>query len=308
MQIKCPHCGFSRDIPDEKIPERSELATCPKCSEKFRFRVVAPDEFQFIDADEHAEPTVSAHDKTGFYGPDARLHDKPKPASLSGSAHGATTDAASDPDGQTDIPSVLPPFEDLDNYGFFPGISQSIKRAMLAPKLFFEIMPLKGMARPLIFALLLFEFYLVLSLFWNVTGLPPFSELIPGTTLLNSDVDAGSGDPVFLFMLLPLMFVLNLFLSTALLHGVLMLLRAAPRGFEATFRASAYSYAALILSVLPYGYLAGWFWSLFISVIGCAAIHRTQTWRVALAFVLVAGFVGMIYFSTMQLPHPGVQP
>ena len=124
-------------------------------------------------------------------------------------------------------------------------------------------------------------------------------------TMLDTDVGAGQADPLFLFGVLPMMFVVNLFLSTGVLHGVLVLLRAAPRGFEATFRATAYSYAPLILSVLPYGYLVGWLWSLPISIIGCAAIHRTQPWRVVLAVALVAGVVGMLYFTTLQMPHPG---
>lgn len=38
MQIVCPSCGYEREIPDDKIPKRSVLATCPKCGEKFRFR------------------------------------------------------------------------------------------------------------------------------------------------------------------------------------------------------------------------------------------------------------------------------
>jgi len=38
MQIICPACGFSRDVADEKLPPNSTLATCPKCSKKFKFR------------------------------------------------------------------------------------------------------------------------------------------------------------------------------------------------------------------------------------------------------------------------------
>lgn len=324
MQITCPHCGFSREVPDDQIPARSELATCPKCKEKFRFRTVAPEEFEFLGAEapsegsgpeadtpagdaaplghaqnhaaqDHADPEPRPG---GFYGPDAQLHDRPMPGRTVSEGEVTTADEAG-------IPSVPPPFEDLEHYGFFPGITQSIKRAMLSPRLFFEVMPLRGLGRPLVFALLLFEFYLVVSLFWTFTGLPALSSLLPGATMLDSDVGSGQAQPVVLFVLLPMMFLVNLFLSTGLLHGVLLLLRAAPRGFEATFRATAYAYAPLILSVLPYGYLAGWLWSLPVSIIGCAAIHRVPVWRVILAVCLVAGLVGMVYFSSMQMPHPG---
>lgn len=38
MRIVCPQCGYSRDIPEDKIPARSSIASCPKCSFRFRFR------------------------------------------------------------------------------------------------------------------------------------------------------------------------------------------------------------------------------------------------------------------------------
>ena len=40
MRILCPLCGFGREIDETKIPPRAQMATCPKCAHKFRFRVV----------------------------------------------------------------------------------------------------------------------------------------------------------------------------------------------------------------------------------------------------------------------------
>jgi len=40
MRILCPLCGFAREMDEGKIPPRAQMATCPKCSHKFRFRVV----------------------------------------------------------------------------------------------------------------------------------------------------------------------------------------------------------------------------------------------------------------------------
>ncbi|MDR1658908.1 MAG: zinc-ribbon domain-containing protein [Desulfovibrio sp.] len=37
MVITCPNCAFSRDVPPEKMPAHSVVATCPKCSCRFRF-------------------------------------------------------------------------------------------------------------------------------------------------------------------------------------------------------------------------------------------------------------------------------
>lgn len=309
MQIKCPQCDFTREVPEEKIPSRSEVATCPKCGVKFRFRALDLEDFNFEAPTSESQPRTGSPEEqhaarhghagqdSGFYGPDGRLHEHPE----SLRPHPESTS-------KEDDATVLPPFEDLEHFGFFPGIAESVKRAMLRPRLFFSVMPLSGLARPLVFALLLFEFYMILSLFWDMTGLPAFSSLGIGSgsqmAMLDSDVQSGPMDPVSLFVVMPIMFIINLFLTTGILHGVLVLLRAAPRGFEATFRAMAYSYAPLVLSIVPYGYLAGWIWSLGITVVGCAAIHRTPTWRVALGLGLVAGVVAILYFSALSMPHP----
>lgn len=38
IRVTCRHCGFSRDVPAEKIPDRPVQVTCPKCSNSFTFR------------------------------------------------------------------------------------------------------------------------------------------------------------------------------------------------------------------------------------------------------------------------------
>lgn len=300
MQIKCPQCDFTRDVPEEKIPQSSEMATCPRCGVKFRFRAIQAEDFSFDDQPTDVAPQAderphSARQDSGFYGPDGRLHSRPSPGPV----------PAQDEQGESTLP---PPFEDLENYGFFPGLGQTIRRALLQPRLFFRVMPLAGMARPLVFGLLLFEFYMILSLFWDMVGLPPVPGMGLGSgaeaTMLESSGPATGLDPVTLFVTLPILFIINLFLNTGMLHGVLMLLKAAPRGFEATFRAVAYSYAPLVLCFLPYGYLVGWLWSLGLTVVGCAAIHRVPVWRAALGLGLMVVVIATLFFSAMQVPMP----
>lgn len=41
MVIRCPHCQFSRSITLEKIPSTAEIATCPRCNQRFRFRTIS---------------------------------------------------------------------------------------------------------------------------------------------------------------------------------------------------------------------------------------------------------------------------
>ena len=40
MIIRCPQCEHSRSVNEGKIPATAELATCPKCKHRFRFRTV----------------------------------------------------------------------------------------------------------------------------------------------------------------------------------------------------------------------------------------------------------------------------
>lgn len=38
VRITCPHCGLTKDVPEERIPEGSVRITCPQCREQFEFR------------------------------------------------------------------------------------------------------------------------------------------------------------------------------------------------------------------------------------------------------------------------------
>ncbi len=49
MRITCPHCEFSREVPDDKVPARSVRATCPKCKHKFQFRRIGNEAVSSLD-------------------------------------------------------------------------------------------------------------------------------------------------------------------------------------------------------------------------------------------------------------------
>ncbi|WP_300909447.1 zinc-ribbon domain-containing protein, partial [uncultured Desulfovibrio sp.] len=37
VNITCPRCGFSRELPADRLPARAVIATCPRCACRFRF-------------------------------------------------------------------------------------------------------------------------------------------------------------------------------------------------------------------------------------------------------------------------------
>jgi len=72
MEILCPECQFSREVDETKIPPRSQVATCPKCHTKFKFRELPEEEdFEYESApEEPAErPAPAAPERKPAPGP-----------------------------------------------------------------------------------------------------------------------------------------------------------------------------------------------------------------------------------------------
>ncbi|AMV71292.1 hypothetical protein JCM30471_31280 [Desulfuromonas carbonis] len=42
MNLTCPHCGFQRELPADRLPRVAVRVTCPRCREQFRFEPPAP--------------------------------------------------------------------------------------------------------------------------------------------------------------------------------------------------------------------------------------------------------------------------
>lgn len=62
MLIRCPDCGFTRQVNEQKVPAGSEFATCPKCKQRFRFRTLeAPFDFENAPRPKEAAPAPEEH-------------------------------------------------------------------------------------------------------------------------------------------------------------------------------------------------------------------------------------------------------
>lgn len=60
MKIVCPQCNFSRDVPDDKVPDRPVKVTCPKCQQGFSFDKTAALAAESFDIDFAASPEPAA--------------------------------------------------------------------------------------------------------------------------------------------------------------------------------------------------------------------------------------------------------
>ncbi|MUM76132.1 hypothetical protein GKC30_00615 [Pseudodesulfovibrio sp. F-1] len=405
MEILCPHCQFSREVDESKIPARSQIATCPKCQTKFKFRDL-PDEEDF--ALENPEPsrqddaalasdkretlhreTDSGHDADmepangiemdpaprdepqsmprvepedafpGLPGDDDtagqekherpardnadaeddalwnRLNDMRPPRTGHRSDRDQPEQANSGPepipgwtgefnesfpdpmdDNPTDHsvdetmgeagPQVPPPFEQLDRYGFFPGLFLTVKLILRTPRLFFAVMPVGGgLAKPLTFTILVTMIQGLAQYFWQAAGL--------STSMGAASPEAGGGAAEALMMLLfmPAIIAAGQFAITGVYHLLMIAMRADSQGFEGTFRALAYANAPLILGVFPMPGMQveiGWMgivavWVLILTIIGLKYIHKASYSKVVpVALIpLLLGLIGgiMAYYSQL---------
>ncbi|MGE4192571.1 MAG: YIP1 family protein [Pseudodesulfovibrio sp.] len=80
MQIICPECRFAREVNESKIPARSQVATCPKCQTKFKFRDLPEPDF-IIDepAPEAAPEPVGAPKPAAEPTPEVKSAPAPEP-------------------------------------------------------------------------------------------------------------------------------------------------------------------------------------------------------------------------------------
>ena len=92
----------------------------------------------------------------------------------------------------------------------------------------------------------------------------------------------------FIILLAGFFGIFMAFFCSAISHFLLGILGAANKGFEATFRAVCYSLgSANSLQIIPLiGFIAAFFWAPVIFVISLKEAHKTDYWRVILAFTL----------------------
>lgn len=381
MRILCPLCGFAREVDESKIPPRAQMATCPKCAHKFRFRVVDDLEPQGgAPGDPHTGGGVAGHGEAASTRPGEPGLGTPSDATadpmagqrvaaaaawkrLQGSRPGQTAETlGSDAPGQaqdgqpqatpgpetpapqsgrsgidttggfgpasgpahesSSSPSFGPsgvggqswpepgapkstgspvPFEDLPRHGFFPGLRETLRLLLTKPGEFFRTMPVAGgMAKPLIFYVLLSEFMAVCQFFWRLAGIGTTAQYYGSPKLMDMALKALEAAPVLLFVVYPLLLVLLLMLMTGVVHLLLRLLRSGGAGAEATFRVLCYSAAPLALGLFPVlGPLVGNIWSIALTILGLKVAHRTNIAAPMFAvfvpiLLLLAALVGLM--------------
>ena len=177
----------------------------------------------------------------------------------------------------------------------------TVKQVFSTPKSTFQkLPPTGGLGRPLFFYTLVGWISGGTAIFYQLVAASINPEMFLGEAAKNltQGTIVAAGFAVLLF--LPLFLIAGAFIWAAIVHLFLMITGASRHGFEATFRALAYSSGATsMLQLVPLcgGYLYP-VAHLVYGVIALKEVHRTDLWRVVLSMVLMmllccGAFVGI---------------
>jgi len=178
------------------------------------------------------------------------------------------------------------PWEDRERQGFFSGLASTVKASLFSPAEFFRTMNITGgLSDPLLYAMLTSVTGIMVFYLWQILFQQALHNYLPSGGTMTSGIPAlpGAGLAVVgLFM--PFLIIVGVFLWSGFLHLVLLMVRGAAGGFEATFRAVAYSYGAYLFMAIPFcGGLIASVWSIIVVIIGLKEAHGTSGGKAAFA-------------------------
>lgn len=169
--------------------------------------------------------------------------------------------------------------------GFFRGLVRSIGQVLFHPAAFFRNMPVTGgLSDPLLFALITGMTGMTLSFTWQILLQGSLQGVLPpDVARYGSDAFEGLSIAA-LAVLTPLLLIIGVFIGAGFLHVLLLLVRGANAGFEATFRVVCYSFGTYVFLALPFcGGLLASVWMLVVSITGLREAHGTSGGKAAFA-------------------------
>lgn len=262
INLTCPFCNFSKEVPEGSIPARAKRAICPQCHQEF--------DLQFMPEKQGVTTTQNGFHAAG---------DDTQQESRQGSYRRGA------------------PWENRSSIGFWQGIYQTFKAIIFSPQTLFKTLTFRGgIKEPLAFGLLFGSVSSMLGLFWHV--LTPPDDL----NLIGEYVNQLGIGFIFVIMMVivPVLVTLGMLFYSAFLHLLLLIVRGGKNGYEATFRVVAYSQAIQLLALVPFvGALIGLIWQIIVQIIGLAKIHEVSYARVIIAFLIPVIFLTLLIIAVL---------
>lgn len=273
-------------------------SACPRCSAPLR----ATDEVcPFC-----GHVTTQAVDSDAPQPPAPPLEPPPPPAAEEMPPAAGTEDVESAGTGPV-------PWENWRKLGFFPALWLTWKDSVFRPVHFFRRMAPRGGVGPALgYAVLITVVGMFFSLYWSSV------EAALGGTGDESIVVTLVGSLVTLLFtmafVIPL-YVGLLFVMVAVVHVGFMVVGAGRRGYEATFRAVAYSSSSAAFAIFPFfGPYLSMVWGMVLLYIGVREAQRTTNARATLGFlmpllaflvfIIILGFLFELLIRSVDLGQP----
>jgi hypothetical protein len=203
------------------------------------------------------------------------------------------------PEGEQSVPVASVPLESSGNIepaweretGFSLGAGvQTVKQVFSAPTATFQNLPQTGgIGRPLFFYTLAGWISGGAAIFYQLVAASINPQLFLGEAAKDISQPMLIGVGIGALLFLPLVMIAGAFIWAAIVHLFLMLTGSATAGFEATFRALAYSGGATsMLQLVPLcgGYIYPMAYLVY-GVIALKEVHRTDMWRVVVSMLLI---------------------
>lgn len=278
MKIVCPQCGFTRDVPEDKLPGGHVVAKCPKCGCRFGLNNGGA---QAPEQEEDIRVTAS----NAYKREAKRFADEQAAANavVYSSAAFNPWDCAPMPD------------------GWAAAFYQTVIRVMFQAQAFFaNLFPRASVLRPLAFFLIICILQTLIERGWGEIFASFLAEeaandpqLAKLTAILAPDTS------IFLTLLLRgAAFVLQIYLFSLLMFLAYRIVARERATFALVFQILAYSAAPWILCIIPaLGSLVGAVWGIGCMAVGCKAAMGL-TWPQT-----IIGFLPPLFVMMPIFPH-----
>ncbi len=182
-----------------------------------------------------------------------------------------------------------PAWEDRPAHGFWAALWHTWRDSVFQPVPFFRVLPPRGGIGPALgYWFIITAISAFFSVYWGV-----LESVLSGEESAAVLITSGA---VFYLVALPIN-IGALFVSAAIVHVGFFVAGAGRQGFEATFRALAYSSGPWVFAIFPFfGLLLGFIWSPVVMFIGLREVQRTTNGRTTLGLLIpLAGFT-LLFF------------
>jgi hypothetical protein len=182
------------------------------------------------------------------------------------------------------------PFEEPDR-PFFSGLVETLKLLITDPTTAFRQMSLTtDIWRPLVYGVLISWVASLVGYLWSLAiqasilgvlaGIEGMQEIAPMFAF-------GVGFGAVGLLLAPVVFVIQIFIYSLIVHLCLMLVGGDREGLGATFRVACYSKTTQLALIVPFvGGIIALVWGLILCIIGLTEAHRTTTGKAVAAVLL----------------------